>query len=156
VAEHLPRDAEPGAAAALFGDQDFTCLCIVAKSPVVGGELLIGLCAAAVLVAGQARRPAGPSGGAYGRASRRAVSDPNRGFGGSQRPPAGYDTATMAGDVAELATYLGFDKFRIAGEDWDAAIDYAVAASAGAAAGVPGDPAARIADRRARPFARSR
>src|SRR6266581_3512113 len=52
----------------------------------------------------------------------------NRGFGGSQRPLTGYDTATMAGDVAELATHLGFDQFRVAGEDWGAAIAYAVAA----------------------------
>jgi pimeloyl-ACP methyl ester carboxylesterase len=44
----------------------------------------------------------------------------NRGAGGSQRPPGGYDTATMAGDVAELATHLGFDQFRVAGEDWAA------------------------------------
>src|SRR2546423_57586 len=51
-----------------------------------------------------------------------------RGFGGSQRPLTGYDTATMAGDVAELATHLGFDQFRVAGEDWGAAIAYAVAA----------------------------
>ena len=46
------------------------------------------------------------------------VAVDNRGFGGSQRPPAGYDTATMARDIAELATYLGFDRFRVAGEDW--------------------------------------
>ena len=52
----------------------------------------------------------------------------NRGCGGSQRPFTGYDTATMAGDVAELATHLGFDQFRVAGEDWGAAIAYAVAA----------------------------
>ena len=52
----------------------------------------------------------------------------NRGVGGSQRPQTGYDTATMAGDVAELATHLGFDQFRVAGEDWGAAIAYAVAA----------------------------
>ena len=52
----------------------------------------------------------------------------NRGAGGSQRPLTGYDTATMAGDVAELATHLGFDRFRVAGEDWGAAIAYAVAA----------------------------
>jgi pimeloyl-ACP methyl ester carboxylesterase len=51
-----------------------------------------------------------------------------RGFGGSERPPAGYDTQTMAADVAELATYLGFERFRIAGEDWGAAVAYAVAA----------------------------
>jgi pimeloyl-ACP methyl ester carboxylesterase len=56
------------------------------------------------------------------------VAVDNRGFGGSQRPPAGYDTATMARDIAELATYLGFDRFRVAGEDWGAAIAYAVAA----------------------------
>jgi pimeloyl-ACP methyl ester carboxylesterase len=56
------------------------------------------------------------------------VAVDNRGFGGSQRPLAGYDTATMAGDVAELATHLGFDQFRVAGEDWGAAIAYAVAA----------------------------
>jgi alpha/beta hydrolase fold len=41
----------------------------------------------------------------------------NRGSGGSQRPLTGYDTAAMAGDVAELATHLGFDQFRVAGED---------------------------------------
>jgi pimeloyl-ACP methyl ester carboxylesterase len=56
------------------------------------------------------------------------VAVDNRGFGGSQRPPTGYDTATMAGDTAELATHLGFERFRIAGEDWGAAIAYAIAA----------------------------
>jgi pimeloyl-ACP methyl ester carboxylesterase len=56
------------------------------------------------------------------------VAVDNRGFGGSGRPLRGYDTATMAGDVAELATHLGFDQFRVAGEDWGAAIAYAVAA----------------------------
>jgi pimeloyl-ACP methyl ester carboxylesterase len=56
------------------------------------------------------------------------VAVDNRGFGGSERPLAGYDTATMAGDVAELATHLGFERFRVAGEDWGAAIAYAVAA----------------------------
>jgi len=56
------------------------------------------------------------------------VAVDNRGFGGSQRPPAGYDTGTMATDIAELATYLGFDRFRVAGEDWGAAIAYAITA----------------------------
>jgi len=56
------------------------------------------------------------------------VAVDNRGFGGSERPLTGYDTATMASDIAELATYLGFARFRIAGEDWGAAIAYAVAA----------------------------
>jgi pimeloyl-ACP methyl ester carboxylesterase len=52
----------------------------------------------------------------------------NRGFGGSERPLTGYDTATMADDVAELASHLDFGRFRIVGEDWGAAIAYAVAA----------------------------
>ena len=56
------------------------------------------------------------------------VAVDNRGFGGSERPSTGYDTGTMARDVAELATYLGFDRFRVAGEDWGAAIAYSVAA----------------------------
>jgi len=56
------------------------------------------------------------------------VAVDNRGFGGSQRPQGGYDTETMAGDVAGLATHLGFDRFRVVGEDWGAAIAYAVAA----------------------------
>ncbi len=56
------------------------------------------------------------------------VAVDNRGFGGSQRPLTGYDTGTMADDVAELATHLGFDRFRVAGEDWGAAIAYAIAA----------------------------
>jgi pimeloyl-ACP methyl ester carboxylesterase len=56
------------------------------------------------------------------------VAVDNRGFGGSERPLAGYDTATMAGDVAELATHLGFEEFRVAGEDWGAAIAYTLAA----------------------------
>jgi pimeloyl-ACP methyl ester carboxylesterase len=51
-----------------------------------------------------------------------------RGFGDSDRPVGGYDTETMAADVAALATGLGFDTFRVAGEDWGAAIAYAVAA----------------------------
>ena len=56
------------------------------------------------------------------------VAIDNRGFGGSQRPLTGYDTATMAADVAGLASHLGFSRFRVAGEDWGAAIAYAVAA----------------------------
>jgi pimeloyl-ACP methyl ester carboxylesterase len=56
------------------------------------------------------------------------VAPDNRGFGGSQRPVTGYDTATMADDVAGLATHLGFERFRVVGEDWGAAVAYAVAA----------------------------
>lgn len=51
-----------------------------------------------------------------------------RGYGDSERPYGGYDTKTMAQDIVELANFLGFEKFRIVGEDWGAAIAYAVAA----------------------------
>lgn len=51
-----------------------------------------------------------------------------RGYGDSERPYGGYDTQTMAQDIIELANYLGFERFRIVGEDWGAAIAYAVAA----------------------------
>lgn len=51
-----------------------------------------------------------------------------RGFGDSDRPVGGYDTRTMAADVAELAIDLGFDSFRVVGEDWGANIAYATAA----------------------------
>ncbi len=51
-----------------------------------------------------------------------------RGFGDSERPDKGYDTKTIAEDIAQLVTALGFDKFRVVGEDWGAAMAYAVAA----------------------------
>jgi pimeloyl-ACP methyl ester carboxylesterase len=58
-----------------------------------------------------------------------------RGYGESERPQTGgydghggYDTRTQADDVAALATYLGHDTFRVAGDDWGAAISYAVSA----------------------------
>lgn len=51
-----------------------------------------------------------------------------RGYGDSERPQTGYDTRTMAEDIAQLATFLGFERFRIVGEDWGAAIAYSVAA----------------------------
>jgi pimeloyl-ACP methyl ester carboxylesterase len=56
------------------------------------------------------------------------VAVDSRGFGGSERPLTGYDTKTMADDVAELATHLGFGRFRVVGEDWGAAVAYAAAA----------------------------
>ncbi|MFJ4988161.1 alpha/beta fold hydrolase [Streptomyces sp. NPDC088732] len=51
-----------------------------------------------------------------------------RGFGDSDRPVGGYDTRTMADDVAALASDFGFDTFRVVGEDWGANIAYATAA----------------------------
>jgi pimeloyl-ACP methyl ester carboxylesterase len=51
-----------------------------------------------------------------------------RGFGDSDRPVDGYDTQTMAADIAELASHLGMDTFRVVGEDWGANVAYATAA----------------------------
>lgn len=51
-----------------------------------------------------------------------------RGFGDSDRPVDGYDTRTLADDVAGLATRLGLDTFRVVGEDWGANVAYATAA----------------------------
>ena len=51
-----------------------------------------------------------------------------RGFGDSERTVDGYDTRSLAQDVAVLATHLGHSTFRIMGEDWGAAVAYAVAA----------------------------
>jgi pimeloyl-ACP methyl ester carboxylesterase len=52
-----------------------------------------------------------------------------RGFGYSSHPRDGFDMRTMAEDVAQLATSLGFDRFRVMGEDWGAAAAYQLAAA---------------------------
>jgi pimeloyl-ACP methyl ester carboxylesterase len=41
-----------------------------------------------------------------------------RGFGDSQHPRDGYDMRTVAEDVAQLASSLGYERFRLVGEDW--------------------------------------
>lgn len=48
-----------------------------------------------------------------------AVPD-QRGFGGSERPPAvaDYNIRTLAADVAGIAPALGYDKFILIGHDW--------------------------------------
>lgn len=54
-----------------------------------------------------------------------------RGLGDSSRPPDGYDTATLAGDVLALAReHLGLDRFCLAGHDWGGPVAYALAANA--------------------------
>lgn len=50
-----------------------------------------------------------------------------RGFGDSERPTLGYDTKTLADDVVAVADDLGHPRFRLMGEDWGAAVAYAVA-----------------------------
>ncbi len=51
-----------------------------------------------------------------------------RGFGGSAKPPTGYDKKTMAVDVHALAESLGYKKVRIAGHDIGLMVAYAYAA----------------------------
>ena len=51
-----------------------------------------------------------------------------RGFGGSAKPPTGYDKKTMAVDIHALAESLGYKKVRIAGHDIGLMVAYAYAA----------------------------
>ena len=51
-----------------------------------------------------------------------------RGIGLSDRPPAGYDTATLANDLVAMMDRLGHDRFAVVGHDTGFAIGYALAA----------------------------
>lgn len=51
-----------------------------------------------------------------------------RGIGLTEKPATGYDSATLAEDMAALMTKLGHDKFAVAGHDTGYIIGYALAA----------------------------
>lgn len=51
-----------------------------------------------------------------------------RGVGASDKPATGYDTATLAGDMAALMTGLGHERFAVAGYDLGMIVGYALAA----------------------------
>jgi pimeloyl-ACP methyl ester carboxylesterase len=51
-----------------------------------------------------------------------------RGFGGSSKPPQGYDKKTMAQDIHALVAKLGLGRVRIAGHDIGLMVAYAYAA----------------------------
>ncbi len=51
-----------------------------------------------------------------------------RGIGLSGKPPGGYDTATLAGDLVALMAALGHGRFAVVGHDTGFAISYALAA----------------------------
>ncbi|MUN36711.1 alpha/beta fold hydrolase [Actinomadura sp. NEAU-AAG5] len=51
-----------------------------------------------------------------------------RGLGDSARPADGFDSATMADDIAELMAHLGHASYSVMGEDWGAVIGYQLAA----------------------------
>ena len=52
-----------------------------------------------------------------------------RGIGLSDRPPAGYDAHTVAGDLHQLVDQLGFASFHLVGHDLGMWLAYAMAAS---------------------------
>ena len=60
-------------------------------------------------------------------ARRRAVAPDLRGYNRSDKPPAGYDLATLADDVAGLIEALGHERAIIVGHDWGGEIAWAVA-----------------------------
>lgn len=59
---------------------------------------------------------------------RRVVACDLRGYGGSDRPPRGYDLWTLAGDVAGLVRALGARRAAVVGSGWGAAIGWTAAA----------------------------
>jgi pimeloyl-ACP methyl ester carboxylesterase len=52
------------------------------------------------------------------------VAPDQRGCGLSGKPPGGYDTATLAGDLVALISALGHDRFAVAGHDTGMWIGY--------------------------------
>src|SRR4051812_44700855 len=56
------------------------------------------------------------------------VAVDQRGMGLSDKPVAGYDTGTLAGDLVALMDTLGHQRFAVVGHDTGFAISYALAA----------------------------
>jgi len=61
-------------------------------------------------------------------AGHRVVAVDPRGVGGSDKPAGGYDTGTLAQDMAALMAALGHERFAVAGHDVGLWIGYALAA----------------------------
>ncbi len=60
------------------------------------------------------------------RAGFRAVAADLRGYGGSDKPPRGYDLVTAASDVAGLIRSLGEANAVVVGHDWGALVAWTV------------------------------
>jgi pimeloyl-ACP methyl ester carboxylesterase len=58
----------------------------------------------------------------------RAVAPDLRGYGGSDKPPRGYDLPTAAADVAALVRALGERDAVVVGHDWGGLVAWTVAA----------------------------
>jgi pimeloyl-ACP methyl ester carboxylesterase len=65
---------------------------------------------------------------ALAAAGHRAVAVDLRGYGGSDKPPRGYDLWTLAGDAAGLVRALGEDRAHLVGHGWGGLIGWTVAA----------------------------
>ncbi len=50
-----------------------------------------------------------------------------RGLGDSEKPQTGFDKRTMASDVRELVTQLGYDKVGVIGHDWGGSVAFYLA-----------------------------
>lgn len=58
----------------------------------------------------------------------RLIAPDLRGLGDTSRPLDGYDSRTIAGDVAELVTsHLGIERFHLVGHDWGGPTAFALA-----------------------------
>jgi len=65
---------------------------------------------------------------ALAQAGYRAVAPDLRGYGGSDKPPRGYDAVTLAGDVAGMIRALGSRDGVVIGHDWGGFAAWATAA----------------------------
>jgi pimeloyl-ACP methyl ester carboxylesterase len=64
---------------------------------------------------------------ALGDAGLRVVAPDLRGYGGSDKPPRGYDAYTLSSDVAGMIRALGAPRAHVVGHDWGGLLAWAVA-----------------------------
>jgi pimeloyl-ACP methyl ester carboxylesterase len=64
---------------------------------------------------------------ALGEAGLRVVAPDLRGYGGSDKPPRGYDAYTLSSDVAGMIRALGAPNAFLVGHDWGGLLAWAVA-----------------------------
>jgi pimeloyl-ACP methyl ester carboxylesterase len=64
---------------------------------------------------------------ALGDAGFRAVAPDLRGYGGSDKPPRGYDAYTLSSDVAGMIRALGAREAHVVGHDWGGVLAWTVA-----------------------------
>jgi pimeloyl-ACP methyl ester carboxylesterase len=64
---------------------------------------------------------------ALGEAGWHAVAPDLRGYGGTDKPPRGYDGYTLSADIAGLIRALGADDAHVVGHDWGGALAWSTA-----------------------------